>query len=194
MVLPQAAAAAAEAAAAAAATAAAAGSPRALQVHTPTTTASGSPERHRRESVTGRQQPQHQRWHGRRPVQKVGIRNSLLTALMPTASTSQILGNIESFEPMTTNIYSRKTSAGTFILINKYLIDDLKKINLWNNDIKNEIISNRGSILNISYIPDNLKIRIFYKDIYTKHLLNTTNLFDKDDFSKLEEMYENLII
>ena len=97
-------------------------------------------------------------------VQKVGIYNSLLTALMPTASTSQILGNIESFEPMPSNIYSRKTSAGTFILINKYLIDDLKKINLWNNDIKNEIISNRGSILNISYIPDNLKN--IYKTIW----------------------------
>ena len=97
-------------------------------------------------------------------VQKVGIYNSLLTALMPTASTSQILGNIESFEPMPSNIYSRKTSAGTFILINKYLIDDLKKINLWNNAIKNEIISNRGSILNISYIPDNLKN--IYKTIW----------------------------
>ena len=97
-------------------------------------------------------------------VQKVGIYNSLLTALMPTASTSQILGNIESFEPMPSNIYSRKTSAGTFILINRYLIDDLKKINLWNNDIKNEIISNRGSILNISIIPDNLKN--IYKTIW----------------------------
>jgi ribonucleoside-diphosphate reductase alpha chain len=90
-------------------------------------------------------------------VQKVGIRNSLLTALMPTASTSQILGNIESFEPMTSNIYSRKTLAGTFILINKYLIEDLKKLNLWSNDMKSEIISNRGSIQNIHNIPNNLK-------------------------------------
>lgn len=97
-------------------------------------------------------------------VQKVGIRNSLLTALMPTASTSQILGNIESFEPMTSNIYSRKTLAGTFILINKYLIEDLKKINLWNNDMKSEIISNRGSILNIPNIPNNLKN--IYKTIW----------------------------
>lgn len=97
-------------------------------------------------------------------VQKVGIYNSLLTALMPTASTSQILGNIESFEPMPSNIYSRKTSAGTFILINKYLIDDLKKINLWNNDIKNEIISNRGSIQNVPNIPNNLKS--IYKTIW----------------------------
>jgi ribonucleoside-diphosphate reductase alpha chain len=97
-------------------------------------------------------------------VQKVGIRNSLLTALMPTASTSQILGNIESFEPMTSNIYSRKTLAGTFIIINKYLIEDLKKINLWNNDIKNEIISNRGSIQNIPNIPTNLKN--IYKTIW----------------------------
>jgi ribonucleoside-diphosphate reductase alpha chain len=97
-------------------------------------------------------------------VQKVGIRNSLLTALMPTASTSQILGNIESFEPMTSNIYSRKTLAGTFIIINKYLIEDLKKINLWNNDIKNEIISNRGSIQNIPNIPNDLKN--IYKTIW----------------------------
>jgi ribonucleoside-diphosphate reductase alpha chain len=97
-------------------------------------------------------------------VQKVGIRNSLLTALMPTASTSQILGNIESFEPMTSNIYSRKTLAGTFIIINKYLIEDLIKINLWNSDIKNEIISNRGSIQNIHNIPNDLKN--IYKTIW----------------------------
>ena len=90
-------------------------------------------------------------------VQKVGIRNSLLTALMPTASTSQILGNIESFEPMTTNIYIRKTLAGTFTIINKYLVEDLTKLNLWNDEMKNNIISNRGSIKNISNIPDNLK-------------------------------------
>ncbi len=90
-------------------------------------------------------------------VQKVGIRNSLLTALMPTASTSQILGNIESFEPMTTNIYIRKTLAGTFTIINKYLVEDLTKLNLWNDEMKNNIISNRGSIQNISNIPDNLK-------------------------------------
>jgi ribonucleotide reductase alpha subunit len=83
---------------------------------------------------------------------------------MPTASTSQILGNIESFEPMTSNIYSRKTLAGTFIIINKYLIEDLKKINLWNNDTKNEIISNRGSIQNIPNIPNNLKN--IYKTIW----------------------------
>ncbi len=97
-------------------------------------------------------------------VQKVGIRNSLLTALMPTASTSQIMGNIESFEPMISNIYTRKTLAGTFILINKYLIEELKKINMWNSDIKNEIISNRGSIQNIINIPNDLKN--IYKTIW----------------------------
>jgi ribonucleotide reductase alpha subunit len=90
-------------------------------------------------------------------VQKVGIRNSLLTALMPTASTSQILGNIESFEPLTTNIFIRKTLAGTFTLINKYLVEDLTKLNLWNDEMKNNIISNRGSVQDISNIPDNLK-------------------------------------
>jgi ribonucleoside-diphosphate reductase alpha chain len=97
-------------------------------------------------------------------VIKYGIRNSLVTALMPTASTSQILGNIESFEPMTSNIYTRKTLAGTFILVNKYLIDDLIELNIWNNDIKNEIIINRGSIQNIKIIPDNLKM--IYKTIW----------------------------
>jgi ribonucleotide reductase alpha subunit len=90
-------------------------------------------------------------------VMKYGIRNSLLIALMPTASTSQILNNNESFEPMTSNIYSRKTLAGTFTLINKYLIKDLQELNLWNAEMKNEIINNRGSIQAISKIPSNLK-------------------------------------
>jgi ribonucleoside-diphosphate reductase alpha subunit len=93
----------------------------------------------------------------REDVIKYGIRNSLLVALMPTASTSQILNNNESFEPMTSNIYIRKTLAGTFTLINKYLIKDLKDLNLWNTEMKNEIISNRGSIQNIARIPNNLK-------------------------------------
>ena len=90
-------------------------------------------------------------------VMKYGIRNSLLIALMPTASTSQILNNNESFEPMTSNIYSRKTLAGTFTLINKYLIKDLQELNLWNTEMKNEIINNRGSIQAISKIPSNIK-------------------------------------
>jgi ribonucleotide reductase alpha subunit len=76
---------------------------------------------------------------------------------MPTASTSQILGNFECFEPITSNIFTRKTSAGLFKIINKYLVKDLQKLNLWNNEMKNNIISNRGSIQNISNIPDDLK-------------------------------------
>jgi len=97
-------------------------------------------------------------------MKKYGTRNSLLTALMPTASTSQILGNFECFETLTSNIYTRKTSVGVFKIINKYLINDLKKINLWNIDMKNKIIINNGSIQNIPEIPDNLKE--LYKTIW----------------------------
>lgn len=87
---------------------------------------------------------------------KFGTRNSLLTALMPTASTSQILGNNECFEPLTNNIGLRKTQAGEFKLINKYLIQDLKNLNLWDKNMKNRIILDNGSIQNID-IPDELK-------------------------------------
>lgn len=82
-----------------------------------------------------------------------GVRNSLLLAPMPTASTSQIMGNNECIEPFTSNIYSRNTLAGTFIVINKYLLNDLVDIGLWDNDIKNKIISNGGSIKDIDIIP-----------------------------------------
>ena len=90
-------------------------------------------------------------------IKKVGIRNSLLTALMPTATTSQILGNVECFEVATSNIYTRKTLAGNFMLINKYLIQDLKDLGIWDLDMKNRIIEERGSIQNIETIPDNIK-------------------------------------
>jgi len=86
-----------------------------------------------------------------------GLRNSLLTAPMPTASTSQILGNNECFEPITSNIYSRSTLAGQFILVNKYLVNELIKLNLWNESIKNNIIQNKGSIQHIENIPSNIK-------------------------------------
>ena len=86
-----------------------------------------------------------------------GIRNSLCVALMPTASTSQILGNNECFEPFTSNIYMRRTLAGEFMLTNKYLIKSLCELNLWNNEIKNEIIRQKGSIQNIKEIPENIK-------------------------------------
>jgi ribonucleoside-diphosphate reductase alpha chain len=86
-----------------------------------------------------------------------GVRNSLLVAPMPTASTSQIMGNTESFEIITSNIYKRKTLAGEFIVINKYLLKDLIKLNLWNNDLKNKILIDEGSIQNIENIPENIK-------------------------------------
>ena len=88
---------------------------------------------------------------------KYGVRNSLCVALMPTASTSQILGNNECFEPFTSNIYMRRTLAGEFVLVNKYLINDLTKLDLWNKNLKNEIIRNKGSIQNIDIIPDDIK-------------------------------------
>jgi ribonucleotide reductase alpha subunit len=90
-------------------------------------------------------------------IEKYGIRNSLLTALMPTASTSQILGNNEAFEPFTSNIYSRKTLAGNFVIVNKYLVRDLKNLGLWNKNIKDMIIANNGSVQSINGIPDDVK-------------------------------------
>ena len=90
-------------------------------------------------------------------IVKHGMRNSLLIALMPTASTSQILGSNECFEPFTNNIYSRKTLAGTFTIINKYLINDLLELGLWNINMKNRIIASNGSIQDIDEIPNSIK-------------------------------------
>lgn len=102
-----------------------------------------------------------------------GLRNSLLVAPMPTASTSQILGNNECFEPLTSNIYSRRTGAGEFVMANKYLIRELIDLGLWNDDIKNNIIENKGSIQHISIIPE--KIREKYKIVWEmpmKHVID----------------------
>ena len=93
----------------------------------------------------------------RNSIQKHGVKNSTLIALMPTASTSQILGNIECFEPITSNIYTRRTIAGDFIVINKYLVKDLTELGLWNESLKNEIIAQNGSVQSIELIPDNIK-------------------------------------
>jgi len=90
-------------------------------------------------------------------IQLYGIRNSLLLAPMPTASTSQILGNNECFEPFTSNIYSRRTMAGEFMIVNKHLQKDLIDMNIWNETIKNKIIEDRGSIANIDSIPQHIK-------------------------------------
>ena len=86
-----------------------------------------------------------------------GMRNSLLVAPMPTASTSQILGNNEAFEPMTSNIYSRRTNAGEFTVINKYLMREFIEMGIWNEDIKNDIIRNRGSVQQITDLPEKIK-------------------------------------
>jgi ribonucleoside-diphosphate reductase alpha chain len=90
-------------------------------------------------------------------VAEYGVRNSLLVAPMPTASTSQILGNNECFEPFTSNIYTRRVLAGDFMVVNKYLVEELTKLDLWTSDIRTQIISDNGSIQNIKEIPQDLK-------------------------------------
>jgi ribonucleoside-diphosphate reductase alpha chain len=90
-------------------------------------------------------------------VLKYGVRNSLLVAPMPTASTSQILGNNECFEPYTSNIYVRRVLSGEFVVVNKHLLNDLIELNLWDDEMKNRIISQNGSIQKIDGIPDAIK-------------------------------------
>ena len=140
----------------------------------------------------------------KKEIQEYGIRNSLLLAPMPTASTSQIMGFNEACEPYTSNIYKRKTMAGEFILINKYLVKDLQEIGLWNKDIKNKIIINEGSIQDINEIPSHIKH--LYKivwEIKQKSIIDlasdrgvyicqsqSMNLFMEDpDFKKLTSMH-----
>ena len=93
----------------------------------------------------------------RQHIQTFGLRNSLLVALMPTASTSQLLGNNECFEPYTSNIYKRKTLAGEFIIINKQLVNDLYRMGLWNQQLKEYLIASEGSVQYIDGLPDELK-------------------------------------
>jgi len=93
----------------------------------------------------------------RKTVKKHGVRNSLLVAPMPTASTSQILGNNECFEPYTSNIYTRRVLSGEFIVVNKHLLEDLVERGLWNEEMKQELMRNNGSVQNIEAIPDDLK-------------------------------------
>ena len=92
----------------------------------------------------------------RKSVKKHGVRNSLLVAPMPTASTSQILGNNEAFEPYTSNIYTRRVLSGEFIVVNKHLLEDLVNLGLWNDDLKEEIMRQNGSVQNVD-IPQDLK-------------------------------------
>jgi ribonucleoside-diphosphate reductase alpha chain len=93
----------------------------------------------------------------RKTVKKQGVRNSLLVAPMPTASTSQILGNNECFEPYTSNIYTRRVLSGEFIVVNKHLLEDLVDRGLWNEEMKQELMRNNGSVQNINGVPDDLK-------------------------------------
>jgi ribonucleotide reductase alpha subunit len=102
-----------------------------------------------------------------------GLRNSLLVAPMPTASTSQILGFNECFEPLTSNIYSRRTLAGEFVVANNYLMRELIELGIWNDKIKNNIIANKGSIQQLTVIPEHIRNK--YKIVWEmpmKHLID----------------------
>ena len=140
----------------------------------------------------------------RKDVMTHGVLNSLLIAPMPTASTSQIMGFTECFESITSNIYKRKTLAGEFILVNKYLVNDLQTLGLWNSDVKNKIIINDGSIQAIDEIPTDIKN--LYKTVWEikqKHVIDmaaergpfvcqsqSMNLFmETPDYSKLSSMH-----
>ena len=106
-------------------------------------------------------------------IMKHGLRNSLLVAPMPTASTSQILGFNECFEPFTSNLYSRRTLAGEFVVINKYLMKELIELGHWNEQIKNNIIANKGSIQQLTVLPEHIrnKYKIVW-EIPMKHVID----------------------
>ncbi len=140
----------------------------------------------------------------RKEVMEHGVRNSLLVAPMPTASTSQILGNNEAFEPYTSNIYTRRVLSGEFIVVNKHLLEDLVELGLWNNDMKEDIMRANGSIQHIEAIPQDLKD--LYKTVWEMSMKDiidmsrhrgyfidqsqSLNLFMKDpDFGKLTSMH-----
>lgn len=93
----------------------------------------------------------------RREVMEHGVRNSLLIAPMPTASTAQILGNNEAFEPFTSNLYKRRTNAGEYVMINKHLVEDLIDRNLWNEEMKLRLLASKGSVQGNPYIPEDLQ-------------------------------------
>jgi ribonucleotide reductase alpha subunit len=106
-------------------------------------------------------------------IQTYGLRNSLLVAPMPTASTSQILGYNECFEPFTSNLYSRRTLAGEFVVLNKYLMNELIQLGHWNEQIKNNIIANKGSVQQLTVLPEHIrnKYKIVW-EIPMKHLID----------------------
>ena len=140
----------------------------------------------------------------RKNVKKHGVRNSLLVAPMPTASTSQILGNNEAFEPYTSNIYTRRVLSGEFIVVNKHLLEDLVEMDLWDNNMKEDIMRANGSIQHIEKIPQELKD--LYKTVWEMSMKDiidmarhrgyfidqsqSLNLFMQDpDFAKLTSMH-----
>jgi ribonucleoside-diphosphate reductase alpha chain len=140
----------------------------------------------------------------RKQVRKHGVRNSLLIAPMPTASTSQILGNNEAFEPYTSNIYTRRVLSGEFIVVNKHLLEDLVELDLWDNDMKEDIMRANGSIQHIESIP--LELRELYRTVWEMSMKDiidmarhrgyfidqsqSLNLFLKDpDYGKLTSMH-----
>jgi len=140
----------------------------------------------------------------RKDILKHGVRNSLLLAPMPTASTSQILGNNEAFEPYTSNIYTRRVLSGEFIVVNKHLLEDLVNLGLWDNNMKEDIMRANGSIQHIDTIPQDLKDlyktvwELSMKDIidmsrqrgYFIDQSQSLNLFMEDpDYSKLTSMH-----
>jgi ribonucleotide reductase alpha subunit len=106
-------------------------------------------------------------------IKKYGLRNSLLVAPMPTASTSQILGYNECFEPFTSNLYSRRTLAGEFVVVNKYLMKELIQLGHWNEEIKNNIILNKGSVQQLTVLSDHIRNK--YKTVWEipmKHVID----------------------
>lgn len=109
----------------------------------------------------------------RKSVMKYGVRNSLLLAPMPTASTAQILGNNECFEPYTNNLYKRNTLSGEFVVVNRHLVEDLINLGLWDEEIRIKMIQNNGSIQTISNIPES--IREVYKTVWE---MKSSNLID----------------
>jgi ribonucleoside-diphosphate reductase alpha chain len=140
----------------------------------------------------------------RKEVMEHGVRNSLLVAPMPTASTSQILGNNEAFEPYTSNIYTRRVLSGEFIVVNKHLLHDLVERGLWNETLKQEIMRHNGSVQNIDVIPQDLKE--LYKTVWEMSMKDiidmsrqrgyfidqsqSLNLFMQDaNYSKLTSMH-----
>ena len=107
-------------------------------------------------------------------IKECGLRNSLLLAPMPTASTAQILGNNECFEPFTSNIYSRRTLAGEFMIVNKHLMRDLIDLNLWNESTKNNIIANKGSVQQLLHIPEHIRNK--YKIVWEISMKQVINM------------------